>query len=591
MKKLLRSILIAFTALVLVALPVLAITYTSYILLSETSGNNYVQTPFILSQNNTYLSSQGFFSSVNGTDVRITDAGSDLKFMLADNKTLFCDNLSANTVKTLEQTFGNSPPLSSFPIITGQGGYVTTADNGSLEFGDNSTIVVSGYINTDSGASKSLVNKTAAINISVSPTNSQNITATVYTQPTYNIVQTANDTDNFIYNAAGTNYEGERFDSFPISTITSVKFLIAKLGSPTDIASAQVRTVAGDALLGTLGVYDTATLGTTPTWITFNTTPYVNTSVQNIRVVLFYGAGTYPAEAVNMQIQSTDVLANAQRAYKFAGTWTDSTGDVAIQLTYSPLVTTTISKAGITSGNHTVAVGLVSSVLSLTINGSAVTASCNGSVVDNSNNWTFCSANTTPYVSYVTENVSAGQVLWYQPTGIISTTVLPNRASGGDYGVITWGANPAGTSTSVNMPTPSVTPLPTPTAVNAPNIVMPSTGQNPAAIGTGTTGSTFWFYGLFKGLLDQYNSLGPGGGPNPHPITIQWFWMVVAFVVTVGAGIMAIKMGSALLLVVAMCGGVAMFCSATVFSWWVFYVTVLILGTLLIWQRVHSVGG
>ncbi len=86
----------------------------------------------------------------------------------------------------------------------------------------------------------------------------------------------------------------------------------------------------------------------------------------------------------------------------------------------------------------------------------------NGATWNNSTyNWITCSANTTPWLSYITESVSGVEVLRYQPNSMIIGTVLPNRASGGDYGVITWGANPTGVTTLLSGSlTPSIVSIP-----------------------------------------------------------------------------------------------------------------------------------
>ena len=77
------------------------------------------------------------------------------------------------------------------------------------------------------------------------------------------------------------------------------------------------------------------------------------------------------------------------------------------------------------------------------------------SVPDNANDWVL-----TPqsYWDYYQHTVNATMVGWYQPTSMILTTVMPDRAGDAEDGVITWGANPAGVGVTLGSMTSSGQP-------------------------------------------------------------------------------------------------------------------------------------
>lgn len=67
--------------------------------------------------------------------------------------------------------------LRYFPDISG----ITVADSDTIELADNGTAKVSGFVNTDNGTGKNLINKPDALSVYVSPTVSGNITARIPT--------------------------------------------------------------------------------------------------------------------------------------------------------------------------------------------------------------------------------------------------------------------------------------------------------------------------------------------------------------------------------------------------------------------------
>lgn len=165
LKNIFRAILLSTISLMLIGeIALAAYSYYANVQIQETGGNSYTYLPVIVDVDNDYLSSNGYISPT-GLDTRILSGGTELKHLVADDKTLFvAPSVGANSTGNYRYTLGNSL-LSSFPVITGHDGYVTIADDEPddfLELDDNFEIEVSGYIDTSAGADKNVIRKTDA---------------------------------------------------------------------------------------------------------------------------------------------------------------------------------------------------------------------------------------------------------------------------------------------------------------------------------------------------------------------------------------------------------------------------------------------
>ena len=113
---------------------------------SNTSGTDYSMVSVMLTSNTTGLVARGSISST-GLDTRVLNGTVPVPHMLVDNRTVVAipTNTSSNT--TLTFTSGNIP-LSSFKIIPGSNGYITTANSSDTELISSSvysdTLVTSG---------------------------------------------------------------------------------------------------------------------------------------------------------------------------------------------------------------------------------------------------------------------------------------------------------------------------------------------------------------------------------------------------------------------------------------------------------------
>lgn len=142
MKRVLKGISLAFTALLLTTLPVLA-AYTVNFSLTESNGTSYPMLPIGVKVNNQSLANQHYISA-SGLDTRVYQASTAVPHMLTDNATYFALPVQANQTMYLRE-IGGETPLSDFYVIPGYGGYIKTADNASLELGTSFEISVSGY--------------------------------------------------------------------------------------------------------------------------------------------------------------------------------------------------------------------------------------------------------------------------------------------------------------------------------------------------------------------------------------------------------------------------------------------------------------
>ena len=158
--------LLAILLVVVITTTVLAI-YWAEITVTESNGTDYTQLALNQTLNVDYLAANGFITST-GLDTRVTDASYNvLPHMLADDRLLWATPIAGNSETTFWFVTGQTA-LSSFPIITGYGGYVTVSDDAALELGDVFAIGVTGYIDTSSGSDKNIIRKDSSLLFNVS---------------------------------------------------------------------------------------------------------------------------------------------------------------------------------------------------------------------------------------------------------------------------------------------------------------------------------------------------------------------------------------------------------------------------------------
>jgi len=144
-KKLLKSLLLAIVATGLIAVPVLAaLSYSAPYTVTENASNSYTMIGVGEDSNNLWMANNGFMNST-ANDTRIeTLGGLEKPHLVTDNRTFTAIPVPANSNTNLYYTTGNSE-LTSMDVITGNGGYITTADHADLELTDNFTIEQNGW--------------------------------------------------------------------------------------------------------------------------------------------------------------------------------------------------------------------------------------------------------------------------------------------------------------------------------------------------------------------------------------------------------------------------------------------------------------
>lgn len=119
--------------------------YTQPITVKNANSSLFTYQSLLATFGTTNLITGGYISST-GLDTRVKDGSTELKHMLTNDKILFVvPSLAANTTKNLTFSSGNTP-LTSFPIIVGEGGYITTTDNAALEPGDRFKLIIALYL-------------------------------------------------------------------------------------------------------------------------------------------------------------------------------------------------------------------------------------------------------------------------------------------------------------------------------------------------------------------------------------------------------------------------------------------------------------
>jgi hypothetical protein len=170
----LLSILAVLAILVIMASPVLAFLYSAPFTVSNNSTTTaYTMLPVTVSVNNTFLAANGFITT-SGNDTRVETVGGLIRpHMVADNKTLTAVAAPISSQTNLRYTTGNAA-LASMDIITGYGGYVTVADNATMELGASFAIESDLYVNT--ALSGNILNKPYAYKLDTDGAGSVNST-------------------------------------------------------------------------------------------------------------------------------------------------------------------------------------------------------------------------------------------------------------------------------------------------------------------------------------------------------------------------------------------------------------------------------
>ena len=496
---------------------VLGAAFTANITITNTSTTTYLTIPLSVSNNNTYLSVNGYISP-SGADVQLMQGATTLPRMLSDNRTLFVlPTLSALGSSTVTYSTNNTP--SDFSIITGYGGYITTANNSSLELSDNGSILINNLLLTTGSVFSKLQALTCSYNGTV-------------------LTATANSTSGGISpsvssNTSGQSASGNSYSPSLPSGVSSGDMMIFYEVAQSTLANSPGTTVTGwtqlfhyiyDANYVELTAwYKVAGAGEAAPAVSINATcnyawrmvriptgtysgvPVVGTSATatdanpnppNLAfgwtgktLVMAFAAGsnteTFSAAPAGYSNFLTNGVASEFIGYadkqvtaasENPGTFTMTgvtvwgANTIAIQGVMTT-VSTTVS--GTSPVNLAISVNSTSGNFEMWTNGSIVSSSTmgGGSVSTNSSSYIFGTGIAS--CSNISLVKSGVQQILYQPSTIIIGTTLPNLGAFGatGNGVITWGTNPVGVTVTLGAITSSAISSTSTTGVGTPNVV------------------------------------------------------------------------------------------------------------------------
>lgn len=293
--KLIISLILALSVILLFGTSVLA-SYTANINVVNTGSTAYTNLPYRVAIDNSYLAANGYTQS-DMLDVEVKDNIIVLPIMPTEDYLLVViPSLSASSTRQLQWS-GSNDAITSFPIITGVDGYITTADGGAIKFGSSFELTMPDtYIDTSTGSNKYIVYKNAVLIMQV--TGSKEITATVYDGSSHSIVLSSIDsgeydvtlslsggtltftvgTDSDTASGVGTLVDNTNDIIWGQNDVTpyfgSINLEIS--GVPV-LSYAPTGIISDDTLTDEVGSYDaTITWGTNPTDVTATFTDFTN---------------------------------------------------------------------------------------------------------------------------------------------------------------------------------------------------------------------------------------------------------------------------------------------------------------------------
>ena len=486
MRRFCKAALLSVMVIVLLAAPVLALTYQAPFTIIEDAGVDYDMFPALVGAKNTFMAANGFMEA-DALDTRVeTLAGSDKPHMVADTFTLGAVPVEANSQINLFFTTGETDLL-SMNILSGFEGFITIPDAAALEPGDDFEFEFQDtYLNTASGTDKNLVFKSEAFSIRISATGS--ITVGILADSTFSpdAHVEATSVDGDVQRAAS-----ESWDAIQSGVGTSAADAVATMrsGWTTDVGADNWGFLVRSFLLfdtsvlpngatvtsATLRVFGTAKLDDRPwgdlTWNVYSSNPATDTALiaadyDKVGTTPFATAITfsgYDAAGFNTftlnaagraAVDTTDISKFSIREATYDApdvtpAW--SSGDAAritfqtaeganppeLIVEYEIVEVTAINQA---SGEHDVKVTADTVNLEISIDGAVAGDGFDSaalgavSVADNANDWLIMDNSTTPFLPYsASYQQSVGGVLiaWYQPIAIVENTGEAGTADAG----------------------------------------------------------------------------------------------------------------------------------------------------------------
>jgi hypothetical protein len=582
------------------ALPVLAVTYTGTITISETAGTAYTQKGWQVLVDNATLATNGFILP-SGLDVQVLDGGALVPSMIVSDRTMFATTLPASTNKNLQYTFGNAP-AAAMQIVTGIGGYATTVDTAALEPGTDWSFEVKGTFDLSGNvASTPIVAKNGVtLATATDAFRIQTAEAGVIVAEHFGTVTTDQQDVTLLATATigGAVWLAQTFTTGAAYRVASVQLNIGGITATPGPITVAIYNAIGDLPTGlplsscTVPQARITASGGLATRNYFYLPPIALLNATQYAIVI--SAPTAPVGSLyTLYHDDTNSYAGGRQCTSADSgtTWAGAAGnDEVFVVQYATYVVAT----GVTPVNHLITVTQESVGPTYTIyidGGAPVQQIAYGTaVLNNASVWVWAGQ---PSYDYIKEHVGVPEVLRYEPNTIVIGTALIDRDLT-QNGVITFGGTATGVTTYMG---PALVPsgyaaLPSTGGSQNPTFGGVSPGTGSSSTGSGTTGSTFPFYDFFKGLVDNFNAPHPETvGYTPPTMTMGWFWMVVAAVLDVMALIIVSRTGSMMIIGGTGLALLSIQCGLNIFEWWVLILYIIFAATFWIFQRVQSVGG
>ncbi len=407
-------------AMVAISFIILQPLNTANIYASNTSNANY-QGTVIITNNNTLSYNLSVPVSINSTSLinnniingnysnvaLLNDTTNDAAFMPAyPGNTTWIFAMPQSSVGTQSYTLyaGNTTPMNGkIRYFPGTGG-MTTTDSATLEPAANFSIEQKGYINTDSGASKYLVDKAGAITVDAGITTAGKVTAII---PTTNLTKESNTTHNTAQTFYSSNWYSQTFAANTTYQIGGVVLRLAKAGSPAGTFNVSIRATSADLPTGP----DLVTGSISPSAVTveadyvipFSTVMTINSGT--VYAIVFSLPSGDASNYFQFRYNNSSVYAGGREcsSSNSGSSWTGQTFDVYFKTLANLMVDATVA-----NGEHTIKVYADGTNFKMDIDGvnQASTALSGVSVTDNSNNWTMTTNNSMQWVEYQKITVS-----------------------------------------------------------------------------------------------------------------------------------------------------------------------------------------
>ena len=573
-------------------------TRTMYPVILEAGGQNFVD---------------GGYITANGTDCRLRTTADKNLMLSTDNIAFVVDSLLPYGQVTYNLYTGYSPEKSDYQIIVGDGGYVTVADNTTIELGDNFTITQSGWWDTTAGANKNAVLKLGAFKTYVSDNVSGDITSTIFAVDSL-LLFTEADTNNKLTVTATTatgvdvdrdedvllyyDYGADYFDALDINfTIhiadSSILDAFGGMAISNTVNADWSGFAASDITFASQEVAGVVYRLSLKRGFGADEDNYVCSADTDYYVTLSRVAGgdtvtadIYDDVARTNKVDTLTLDGYGATKYRYlygfvnlnVGAGGKDWDGYVKDLSYP---TVSVTASGVTSGEYIVTTTANTTHMWIEKDGvTQETVALGGvSVPDTTEDWTFYNNNVLPYSDNTSISVNGTLALWFRPNEMITSTTLPDRATSvANDGTITWGSNDQIIIAFGEMESYEAT---TSTAsANVTGFHIPTVGIPTNWWGMTFDGSDLPFYPTF---FDTATQTG---------IPLQTLYLIVVFAVAIAVATVTIVLTRSVVVGVAFYTAVMVYgANADIIAWWIIYVYLIMVAGIIFLSSRQAMGG